>query len=57
MTTIESVRTTFFIDGSWREPAGPSTFPVISPLTEEQIGSVPAATVADVDAAVAAARN
>ncbi|MYR08623.1 aldehyde dehydrogenase family protein [Gordonia sp. SID5947] len=57
MTTIESVRTSFFINGGWHAPSGSSTLPVISPLTEEQIGSVPAATTSDVDAAVDAART
>ena len=57
MTTIDTVRTSFFIDGGWRAPSGSATIPVISPLTEEQFGSVPEATTDDVDAAVAAARN
>ncbi|MCG7631582.1 aldehyde dehydrogenase [Gordonia McavH-238-E] len=57
MTTIESVRTSFYIDGGWRAPSGSATIPVISPLTEEEFGSVPEATTADVDAAVAAART
>ncbi|WP_439031865.1 aldehyde dehydrogenase [Gordonia terrae] len=57
MTTIDTVRTSFLIDGGWQTPTGSSTIPVISPLTEEQFGSVPEATTADVDAAVEAARN
>ncbi|OCW86309.1 aldehyde dehydrogenase [Nocardia farcinica] len=57
MTTIDTVRTSFFIDGGWRAPAGSTTIPVISPLTEEQFGSVPEATTADVDAAVEVART
>ncbi|PWD43156.1 aldehyde dehydrogenase [Gordonia paraffinivorans] len=57
MTTIESVRASFYIDGGWRTPSGSATIPVISPLTEEEFGSVPEATTADVDAAVAAART
>ena len=55
--TIESVRTSFFIDSAWRAPASDSTFPVVSPVTEMTIGQVPAATAADVDAAVDAARS
>ena len=55
--SIDPVGTSFFIDGGWREPSNASTFPVISPLTEEEIGSVPAAGTADVDAAVDAART
>ncbi|MGO3326879.1 aldehyde dehydrogenase [Gordonia sp. (in: high G+C Gram-positive bacteria)] len=54
--STETVRTHLFIDGGWRESAGTETIPVISPLTEERIGSVPEASVDDVDAAVAAAR-
>lgn len=54
---IESVRTSLFIGGSWRTPASESTFPVVSPVTEETIGQVPAASVTDVDAAVDAARD
>ena len=57
MTTIESVRASFYIDGGWRTPSGSATIPVTSPLTEEEFGSVPEATTADVDAAVAAART
>ncbi|MBR7191506.1 aldehyde dehydrogenase [Gordonia sp. SCSIO 19800] len=57
MTTIDTIRSSFFIDGGWRAPAGSATIPVISPLTEEQFGSVPEATTADVDAAVEAART
>lgn len=57
MTTIDTIRKSFFIDGGWRAPAGSATIPVISPLTEEQFGSVPEATTADVDAAVEAART
>jgi aldehyde dehydrogenase (NAD+) len=44
-----------FIGGGWRESAGPR-LEVIDPATEEVIARVPAATEADVDAAVEAAR-
>ena len=48
---------TFFIDGKWVAPAGTGTIEVVSPFTEEVVGRVPDATPADVDRAVAAARN
>ncbi|HEY8527077.1 MAG TPA: aldehyde dehydrogenase [Acidimicrobiales bacterium] len=46
----------FFVDGGWVAPAGDGALPVVSPSTEEVVGSVPAATPADMDRAVAAAR-
>ena len=46
----------FFIGGEWVEPAGSDTLKVVSPTTEEVIGSVPVATEADMDRAVEAAR-
>lgn len=45
-----------FIGGAWRAPATGERITVVSPVTEAPIGSVPAATEADVDAAVRAAR-
>ncbi|HEY3833201.1 MAG TPA: aldehyde dehydrogenase [Acidimicrobiia bacterium] len=45
-----------FIGGEWAKPASSATLDVISPHTEEKIGSVPEASTADVDRAVAAAR-
>ena len=47
----------FFIDGSWRQAEGADHFDVISPRSEQRIGRVPAASRADIDAAVAAARK
>ncbi|HEY5856538.1 MAG TPA: aldehyde dehydrogenase [Aldersonia sp.] len=47
----------FYIDGGWQRPAGDATITVSSPATEDPIGSVPAATTRDIDAAVAAARR
>jgi betaine-aldehyde dehydrogenase len=47
----------FFIGGKWVEPAGTGTIDVISPATEEVVGRVPDATAADMDRAVAAARE
>jgi betaine-aldehyde dehydrogenase len=46
----------FFIGGEWVAPAGNETLKVLSPTTEEVIGSVPVATNADMDRAVAAAK-
>lgn len=50
-------RSTLFIDGKWVEPDGRDAIEVIDPSTEKPIGSVPAGTTADVDAAVAAAQR
>ena len=47
-------RDKFYIGGEWVEPAGTGTLAVISPATEEVIATVPDATTADVDHAVAA---
>ncbi|HLU74209.1 MAG TPA: aldehyde dehydrogenase, partial [Nonomuraea sp.] len=48
---------TLFIGGEWVTPAGTGTIEVISPHTEEVVGRVPDGTAADVDRAVAAARE
>jgi betaine-aldehyde dehydrogenase len=46
-----------FIGGDWVAPAGTATIDVISPHTEELVGRVPDGTPADMDRAVAAARE
>jgi betaine-aldehyde dehydrogenase len=46
-----------FIGGEWVAPASGNTIEVISPHTEEVVGVVPDASTADVDKAVAAARD
>ena len=46
-----------FIGGSWVDPNSDARIEVVSASTEEVIGSVPEASEADVDAAVAAARG
>ncbi len=46
-----------FIGGEWVSPSGTGTIDVINPTTEEVVGRVPDATEADVDKAVAAARE
>ncbi|NUW45362.1 aldehyde dehydrogenase [Nonomuraea rhodomycinica] len=48
---------TLFIGGEWVAPAGTGTIDVISPHTEEVVGRVPDGTAADMDRAVAAARE
>ncbi len=50
-------RNAFYIDGAWSAPAGMDTIEVVNPATEEVLGTVPAGTPVDVDAAVAAARR
>jgi len=48
---------TLYIGGEWIASTGSDLIEVISPHTEEVIATVPDATAADVDAAVAAARH
>ncbi|MGE2720688.1 aldehyde dehydrogenase family protein [Mycolicibacterium celeriflavum] len=50
-------RKTLFIDGHWATPSSDDVIDVVDPATEKVIGCVPNGTVADVDAAVAAARR
>jgi aldehyde dehydrogenase (NAD+) len=50
-------RDTFFIDGGWAAPASSDQLRVVSPHTEEVVATVPEGSVADIDAAVAAARR
>lgn len=45
-----------YIDGAWRPAAGRDVIEVVDPADEQVIGSVPAGTAEDVDAAVRAAR-
>ena len=55
MTTID--HQAFFIDGAWRPAKSEDRFEITSPRSEEIIGHVPAASTADIDDAVAAARR
>ncbi|MFC4060681.1 aldehyde dehydrogenase [Planomonospora corallina] len=48
---------TLFIGGDWTAPASTATIDVLSPHTEEVVGRVPEGTAADMDRAVAAARQ
>ncbi|RZL79814.1 MAG: aldehyde dehydrogenase [Rhodococcus sp. (in: high G+C Gram-positive bacteria)] len=52
---MKYTRSQLFIDGSWHTPSTPEVITVISPTTEEPVGSAPDSTRSDVDAAVAAA--
>ncbi|MGW0704515.1 aldehyde dehydrogenase family protein [Streptomyces sp. NPDC002643] len=45
-----------YIDGAWRPAVGSGTIEVVNPADEQVIGTVPAGTAEDVDAAVRAAR-
>ncbi len=47
----------FYINGEWVDPATPSTLDVINPANEEPIGRISLGTKADVDKAVAAAKE
>jgi aldehyde dehydrogenase (NAD+) len=46
-----------FIGGEWVQPAGSGVIDVISPHSEERVGRVPEGTEADIDRAVAVARQ
>ena len=49
-------RNDHFIGGAWVPAQGTETIEVVSPATEELVGRIPAATMAEVDVAVDAAR-
>ena len=51
------MRGQLFVGGRWVEPAGTGVIEVVNAGTEDVLGSVPAGNAADVDAAVAAARE
>jgi acyl-CoA reductase-like NAD-dependent aldehyde dehydrogenase len=55
-TPISMIQKQLFIDNQWRPSGSGREMEVVNPATEEVIASVAAATAADVDAAVAAAR-
>jgi betaine-aldehyde dehydrogenase len=50
-------RDSFFIGGGWASPSGDTRLRVVSPHSEELVATVPAGATADIDAAVAAARD
>ncbi len=47
----------FYIDGRWTDPAQPKTLDVTNPATEDVAGRISAGSTADIDRAVAAARQ
>ncbi len=47
----------FYIDGKWVDPVEPKTAEVTNPATEEVSGRISVGSVADINKAVAAARN
>jgi acyl-CoA reductase-like NAD-dependent aldehyde dehydrogenase len=51
------VRDKLYIGGEWVDPSGSDTIEVVNPTTEGVIGTIPKGTPADVDRAVAAARE
>ncbi|MEB3031199.1 aldehyde dehydrogenase family protein [[Mycobacterium] nativiensis] len=57
MTSIATETRSLYIDGAWTTGVGDETLTVLNPATEETIAEVPQACVADVDAAVGAARR
>lgn len=46
-----------YIGGKWTRPEGSGVLKVLSPITEDTIGTVPEAMCADIDKAVASARD
>lgn len=50
-------RLAFYIDGQWVEPIGTDRLDVINPATEDSLGKIGLGNKADIDRAVAAARN
>ena len=57
MTTAAAPTTRMFIDGEWCDAADGARFDTVDPATGEVLASVPAASAADVDRAVRAARR
>ncbi|HXD02236.1 MAG TPA: aldehyde dehydrogenase family protein, partial [Novosphingobium sp.] len=55
--TLPLSRDVFFIGGEWVAPSSPEMISIISPRTEEVVGTVPAGQRGDIDRAVAAARK
>ncbi|MFY9939723.1 MAG: aldehyde dehydrogenase family protein [Silvibacterium sp.] len=57
MSVTQSKSEAMFINGEWTEGSSSNRIPVYDPSSEEVIAEIPDASVADVDAAVAAARH
>jgi aldehyde dehydrogenase (NAD+) len=51
------VKDRIYVGGGWREPSGTETIEVVNATTEQVMGQIPQCTRADVDGAVAAARE
>ena len=52
---VENYR--LFIDGQWRNSSNGATMPAVNPFNQEIWASIPVATQADVEVAIAAARR
>ncbi|MBU3750247.1 MAG: aldehyde dehydrogenase family protein [Mycobacterium sp.] len=57
MTTTTSTSDRLYIGGQWVQAGGAGSLPVVNPYTEQKIAEIPAGDGADVDRAVAAARE
>jgi acyl-CoA reductase-like NAD-dependent aldehyde dehydrogenase len=55
--TLTRTYDSLFIDGQWMKPSSSETIQVVSPATEQVIGTVPTASIQDIDRAVSAART
>jgi len=53
--TLQHTREHLYVDGAWAPSTGTGTLPVTNPFTEQVVGTVPAGTAEDVDAAARAA--
>ena len=58
-TTMYSIQSpeSLFLNGEWQQPSGKEKLSVISPVTEEEVLKFPDGTPADMDRAVASARE
>ena len=54
---MSAPRAQLLVDGKLRDAAGGRSFDIVNPATAEVIGAAPAASAADVDAAITAARR
>jgi succinate-semialdehyde dehydrogenase/glutarate-semialdehyde dehydrogenase len=57
VSTVSVVLDSMLIDGSWIAPGDRSVIEVVDPATEEVVGSIPVATNADLERALAAAER
>lgn len=54
---MTSSQSKFFVGGEWKSPLTSETIPVVSPVTEQPIATIPDGGIPDIDRAVAAARE